>query len=45
MHEIEIEFKNLLTEEEYKKLYAAFNLANKEQIINKNFYEIFDIMY
>ena len=38
MREIEIEFKNLLTEEEYKKLYAAFNLANKEQIINKNFY-------
>lgn len=38
MREIEIEFKNLLTKEDYEKLFITFNLSEKEAIINKNFY-------
>ena len=38
MREIEIEFKNLLTEDEYNNLYTSLNLEDKPQIINKNFY-------
>lgn len=38
MREIEIEFKNLLTEDEYNNLYTSLNLEDKPQIINKNYY-------
>ena len=38
MREIEIEFKNLLTEDEYNNLYTSLKLEDKPQIINKNFY-------
>ena len=38
MREIEIEFKNLLTEVEYNNLYTSLNLEDKPQIINKNLY-------
>ena len=38
MREIEIEFKNLLTEDQYDALYEKYNLNNSEEIINKNFY-------
>ena len=38
MREIEIEFKNLLTENQYDALYEKYNLSNSEEIINKNFY-------
>ena len=38
MREIEIEFKNLLTENQYDALYEKYDLSNSEEIINKNFY-------
>ena len=38
MREIEIEFKNLLTENQYDALYEKYDLINSEEIINKNFY-------
>ena len=38
MREIEIEFKNLLTKNQYDTLYGKYNLSNSEEIINKNFY-------
>lgn len=38
MREIEIEFKNLLTKEEYEKLLNHFIPKQDEQITNKNFY-------
>ena len=38
MREIEIEFKNLLTKDQYDVLYEKYNLSNSEKIINKNFY-------
>ena len=38
MREIEIEFKNLLTKDQYDALYKKYNLSNSEKIINKNFY-------
>ena len=38
MREIEIEFKNLLTKDQYDALYKKYNLSNSEEIINKNFY-------
>ena len=38
MREIEIEFKNLLTKDQYDALYEEYNLSNSEEIINKNFY-------
>ena len=38
MREIEIEFKNLLTEDQYDALYKKYNLSDSEEIINKNFY-------
>ncbi|MGX7112868.1 CYTH domain-containing protein [Gemella cuniculi] len=38
MKEIEIEFKNLLTKEEYDKLFQTFELEKKEATINKNYY-------
>ena len=38
MREIEIEFKNLLTEDEYNNLFTSLKLEDKPQIINKNFY-------
>lgn len=38
MREIEIEFKNLLTENQYDALYEKYDLSNTEEIINKNFY-------
>ena len=38
MREIEIEFKNLLTEDEYNNLYTSLKLEDKPQIINKNLY-------
>ena len=38
MREIEIEFKNLLTENQYDALYEKYDLSNSEKIINKNFY-------
>lgn len=38
MREIEIEFKNLLTKNQYDELYGKYNLSNSEEIINKNFY-------
>lgn len=38
MQEIEIEFKNLLTENQYDALYEKYGLSNSEEIINKNFY-------
>ena len=38
MREIEIEFKNLLTKDQYDALYKKYNLNNSEEIINKNFY-------
>ena len=38
MREIEIEFKNLLTKNQYDTLYEKYNLSNSEEIINKNFY-------
>lgn len=36
--EIEIEFKNLLTEEEYNKIYKFYNLDNVAEIQNFNYY-------
>ena len=36
MREIEIEFKNLLTEDEYNNLFTSLKLEDKPQIINKN---------
>lgn len=38
MREIEIEFKNLLSEEQYLTLFKKYDLKNSEEIINKNFY-------
>ena len=38
MREIEIEFKNLLTKEQYAALFKKYDLKNSEEIINKNFY-------
>ena len=38
MREIEIEFKNLLTKDQYEVLYKKYNLSDSEEIINKNFY-------
>lgn len=38
MKEIEIEFKNLLTEEEYDKIYNFYNLKNNVVINNANYY-------
>ncbi len=38
MREIEIEFKNLLTENQYDALYKKYDLSNSEEIINKNSY-------
>ena len=38
MREIEIEFKNLLTENQYDALYEKCDLSNSEEIINKNLY-------
>ncbi|AME08864.1 MULTISPECIES: CYTH domain-containing protein [Gemella] len=38
MREKEIEFKNLLTEDEYQRLFTAFNLGEINTIINKNYY-------
>ena len=38
MREIEIEFKNLLTKEQYTSLFEKYALKNSEEIINKNFY-------
>ena len=38
MREIEIEFKNLLTKDQYKALFEKYDLNNSEEIINKNFY-------
>ena len=38
MREIEIEFKNLLTEDQYDALYEKYDLSNSEEIINKNSY-------
>ena len=38
MREIEIEFKNLLSEEQYLTLFEKYDLKNSEEIINKNFY-------
>ena len=38
MREIEIEFKNLLTKNQYDILYEKYNLSISEEIINKNFY-------
>ncbi|ERK58404.1 adenylate cyclase [Gemella bergeri ATCC 700627] len=38
MREKEIEFKNLLTEDEYQRLFTAFNLGEVNTIINKNYY-------
>lgn len=46
MKELEIEFKNLLTEEDYKKIYDFYNLEQEETINNSNFYyetEDFDL--
>ena len=38
MREIEIEFKNLLTKDQYTSLFEKYDLKNSEEIINKNFY-------
>ena len=38
MREIEIEFKNLLTKDQYASLFKKYDLKNSEEIINKNFY-------
>ena len=38
MREIEIEFKNLLTKDQYSSLFEKYDLKNSEEIINKNFY-------
>ena len=38
MREIEIEFKNLLSKNQYEALYEKYNLSNFKEIINKNFY-------
>mgnify|MGYP000922034674 FL=1 len=38
MREIEIEFKNLLSEEQYLTLFKKYDLKNSKEIINKNFY-------
>ena len=38
MREIEIEFKNLLTKDQYDVLFEKYDLKNSEEIINKNFY-------
>ena len=38
MREIEIEFKNLLTKDQYASLFEKYDLKNSEEIINKNFY-------
>ena len=38
MREIEIEFKNLLSEDQYLALFKKYDLNNSEEIINKNFY-------
>lgn len=38
MREIEIEFKNLLSEEQYLTLFKKYDLKNSEEIVNKNFY-------
>ena len=38
MREIEIEFKNLLTKDQYAALFEKYDLKNSEEIINKNFY-------
>ena len=38
MREIEIEFKNLLTKDQYASLLEKYDLKNSEEIINKNFY-------
>lgn len=38
MREIEIEFKNLLSKDQYDALYEKYDLSNSEEIINKNFY-------
>ena len=38
MREIEIEFKNLLTKDQYTELFEKYDLNNSEEIINKNFY-------
>lgn len=38
MREIEIEFKNLLTKEDYEKIFTTLNLSELEPITNKNFY-------
>lgn len=38
MREIEIEFKNLLTKDQYASLFEKYDLKNSEKIINKNFY-------
>ena len=38
MREIEIEFKNLLSEEQYLTLFKKYDLKNSEEIINKNLY-------
>ena len=37
MREIEIEFKNLLSEEQYLTLFKKYDLKNSEEIINKNY--------
>ena len=38
MEEKEIEFKSLLTKEEYQKIYKYFNLKEEKNIINENYY-------
>ena len=38
MREIEIEFKNLLTKDQYASLFEKYDLKNSGEIINKNFY-------
>ena len=38
MREIEIEFKNLLSEKQYLTLFKKYDLKNSEEIVNKNFY-------
>ena len=38
MREKEIEFKNLLSQNDYEKLYNSLNLDQEQTIINKNYY-------
>ena len=38
MREKEIEFKNLLSQNDYEKLYSSLNLDEEQTIINKNYY-------